>query len=150
MLTNFVSGKTVASSASALCVPLLTMFMPIASPVVQANLKNKERPATAVLMACRLAKRDELLNAERIRSKFSGTPSHCTMLSASRRDGVRSTGERVMPSLSNAVTAPPHCVMARAPLFADATKQPSVVAMGMWYNFPSTLRGPNTPTGMGI
>ena len=33
-----------------------------------------------------------------------------------------------MPSLSNAVTAPPHCVMARAPMFADATKQPSVVS----------------------
>lgn len=41
-------------------------------------------------------------------------------------------------------------LIALQPLFVLATRQPSVVAIGTWYSFPSRHRGPATPTGMGI
>lgn len=40
--------------------------------------------------------------------------------------------------------------IALQPRLVLATRQPSVVAIGTWYSFPSRQRGPATPTGMGI
>ena len=41
-------------------------------------------------------------------------------------------------------------IKAPHPLLVLATRQPSVVAIGMWYSFPFKRRGPATPTGNGM
>ena len=41
-------------------------------------------------------------------------------------------------------------IKALHPLLVLATRQPSVVAIGMWYSFPFKRRGPATPTGNGM
>ncbi len=41
-------------------------------------------------------------------------------------------------------------IRALHPLLVDATRHPSVVAIGTWYFVPSIRSGPATPTGTGM
>ncbi|KAH3682701.1 hypothetical protein WICPIJ_006329 [Wickerhamomyces pijperi] len=66
------------------------------------------------------------------------------------KDGKETTGPRVIPSLVKTVVVPPPKLIALQPRMAEATRQPSVVAIGMWYGLPSMIKGPATPTGRGM
>lgn len=51
-----------------------------------------------------------------------------------------------MPSLRMTEWAPPASLMALQPRLVEATRQPSVVAMGTYSTRPSSVKGPTTPT----
>lgn len=60
----------------------------------------------------------------------------------------RTTGPRVIPSATMRLFTP-DCSRALAPRLVEATRQPSVVAIGTCIIRPSSSRGPATPTGTG-
>eukprot|EP01139_Manchomonas_bermudensis_P023417 Amastigsp_a841108_37.p2 type:complete len:200 gc:universal Amastigsp_a841108_37:985-386(-) len=145
--TSNSTGATLESASRAFSVPLPTMFIPIASPDDAVKRRKTRRPAWKALIDWSFAKRDDdsksALTCSKLRFMYS------TRRRASATRLTRSTGARDMPSRDTTLAAPPERVMALHPLVVDAMSAPSVVAMGTWYTWPSIMRGPATPTGMG-
>ncbi|KAH3659985.1 hypothetical protein OGAPHI_007190 [Ogataea philodendri] len=126
------------------------MFIPMASPVVVLNLINSNVPAMAVCKCCNLANLEVELNALFI--TFCPSSESSQILAAPVRANVGNEihGPLVIPSLVNTVCTPPPALIALQPLMVDATRHPSVVAIGMWYGTLSMIIGPATPTGNGM
>ena len=100
--------------------------------------------------ACSFPKRVVDENAAASASTLAGTSHHAHSCAARPQLGSLITGARVMPSRVNTVVQPPDSVMTLQPRFVLATRQPSVVAIGMKTGSPSTAIGPITPTGSGM
>mmetsp|Transcript_19347 Transcript_19347/g.64860 ORF Transcript_19347/g.64860 Transcript_19347/m.64860 type:complete len:209 (-) Transcript_19347:270-896(-) len=125
-----VPGKRCMMSSTTLLTPLDTMFMPMASPVKHLKRTCAYRPARPTLTPRSRPKREVEEKASWRCVRDCGSSSHALSRAASWRDGSARAGARVMPSPRSTVVAPPESVMARAPRCVEATRAPSVVAMG--------------------
>mmetsp|Transcript_1519 Transcript_1519/g.3035 ORF Transcript_1519/g.3035 Transcript_1519/m.3035 type:complete len:229 (-) Transcript_1519:135-821(-) len=151
ILTTSILGKVSCRKSRALVTPLEIMFMPMASPVAPSNRRNTLRPATFTLIPFSLANRLVLSKSEAsFLSPDMSASTQSFKAAAPITSGILTTGARVIPSLRTALCAPPLRAIALQPRLVEATKQPSVVAMGTMYCLPSRTRGPATPTGMGM
>jgi len=65
-------------------------------------------------------------------------------------DFIRIQGAQVIPSLNNMADTPEPCEIALHHLFVDATKHPSIVAIGIYIDSSFKVRGPTMPTRRGI
>mmetsp|Transcript_22113 Transcript_22113/g.65200 ORF Transcript_22113/g.65200 Transcript_22113/m.65200 type:complete len:209 (-) Transcript_22113:394-1020(-) len=110
--------------------PLETMFMPMASPVKHLKRTWAYLPARPTLTPTRRPKRLVEEKASWSSSIEFGSSSHRLSCAAASREGRARAGARLMPSCRSSVCAPPDRLMARAPRCVDATRAPSVVAMG--------------------
>mmetsp|Transcript_17676 Transcript_17676/g.68602 ORF Transcript_17676/g.68602 Transcript_17676/m.68602 type:complete len:210 (-) Transcript_17676:787-1416(-) len=146
-LRTQMSGKIVRSLARALSVPFDTMFMPIASPVVDLNRMKTVRPASTALICRRRPKFVVLSKTSFSTLKPCWLSTYCLTSTAREADGSCMTGARVMPLLSRLAAAPPLALMALQPRCVEATRQPSVVAMGITMFSPLIMSGPAMPTG---
>ncbi|KAH3672040.1 hypothetical protein WICMUC_004487 [Wickerhamomyces mucosus] len=100
-------------------------------------------------MCCKRANLEVELNAFLIVVCPSSESNQILQAPALFKLGNETTGPRVIPSLVNTVETPPPRLMALQPRIAEATRQPSVVAIGIWYGLPSIINGPAIPTGSG-
>ena len=130
--------------------PLEIIFIPIASPVEVAKRTKSVRPAKTVCSDARRAKRDVLSNADLIELAPCAESIQRLARAALVRDGNSITGPRVMASWVSTVVTPPFAFRTLHPRLVDATRVPSVVAMGIGVIRPSIIRGPAIPNGSGM
>ena len=119
----------------------------MASPVVALNRRYTLRPAVCAVSPTSRPNRLVDANAAATASAFACTSTHAFNAAASARLGIAMRGARVIPSEERADTAPPALRMAAHPRLVDASRAPSVVAMGTQNGEPSSRSGPTTPTG---
>ena len=98
----------------------------------------------------RKRRRKKRRKEETIRETNKNQSYHLFRSTALFADGIFTTGPLVMPSAVTNTEAPPPSLMALQPRCVEATRQPSVVAMGMGTMVPFTSTGPARPTGMGM
>mmetsp|Transcript_20110 Transcript_20110/g.43662 ORF Transcript_20110/g.43662 Transcript_20110/m.43662 type:complete len:224 (-) Transcript_20110:1009-1680(-) len=148
--TSDRSGKTCRRDSITARLPLLIMFIPMASPEKQRRRMYTFFPATVVFASSNFPKLVVDSNTSFSWRKLSGVPIQRATSAASVAEGIRTHGARVMPSLRMVLDAPLPWEMALHPRLVLATRHPSVVAMGMYTDSPFRVMGPAIPTGMGM
>ncbi|KAH3670242.1 hypothetical protein OGATHE_003055 [Ogataea polymorpha] len=132
----------------------LSTFLTVSAGTMAAATTLLPRPSiqlmAAAFLSVHLANLEVELNALFITFCPSSESSHILAAPLRASVGKEIHGPLVIPSLVKTVWTPPPALMALQPLIVEATKHPSVVAIGMWYGTPSIIMGPATPTGIGI
>ncbi|OPY41771.1 MAG: hypothetical protein A4E41_00711 [Methanoregulaceae archaeon PtaU1.Bin066] len=115
-------------SSAAFSLPMVTMFIPMASFVSNSILTKTEVPTTVVT-----APRNFPCEVVDSAARASSSPWAATQSATSRAWATfraAKTGARVMPSRRILTSAPPARAIAPHPRFTEATSAPSVVASG--------------------
>jgi hypothetical protein len=90
------------------------------------------------------------LKDDAIFEKFAGFSTHDFSSDEALSEAVRTRGARVIPSPRTTLVAPPAFLIAVQPRLVEASKAPSVVAMGTLNCLSSNMSGPTMPTGRGM
>ncbi len=120
-----VSRSTTALAASE---AIVTMFIPIASPVVNSSRTKTEVPAIDVVAATSRPWR--VVASAAVWSSARCASTQRTISAACATDRAAKTGARVIRSAMIRTSAPPARVIAAHPRLTEATSAPSVVASG--------------------
>mmetsp|Transcript_59577 Transcript_59577/g.98807 ORF Transcript_59577/g.98807 Transcript_59577/m.98807 type:complete len:213 (-) Transcript_59577:300-938(-) len=130
--TCMSSNSLACRESSTALTPFDTIFIPIASPVLQQKRAYAYFPATVTRTVSSLAKRDVVAKVSCALAKFAGASSQLRNCAALIALGKHSTGARLIACCMTTADAPLDSVIALQPRRVDAMRAPSTVASGTW------------------